>query len=140
MLGLPPGRAGRRVPDQREVVARWRDEGPAGLFLLPQDKGYYKAEGLDVTIDDGANPSESITRVASGAYEMGFTDINALIKYRDQNPSTPVKAVFMVYNKPPFAIVGRKSRGITEPKQLEGKKLGAPPSGSTSANGRCSPS
>jgi NitT/TauT family transport system substrate-binding protein len=32
----------------------------------------------------------------------------------------------MVYNKPPFAIVARKSRGVTEPKQLEGKKLGAP--------------
>ena len=39
----------------------------------------------------------------------------------------------MVYNKPPYAIVARKSRGITEPKQLEGKKLGAPPAGSTFA-------
>ncbi len=37
----------------------------------------------------------------------------------------------MVYNKPPYAIVGRKSRGITEPKSLEGKKLGAPPTSST---------
>jgi NitT/TauT family transport system substrate-binding protein len=42
-----------------------------------------------------------------------------------------VRAVFMVYNKPPFAIVARRSRGITEPKQLEGKKLGAPPAGIT---------
>ena len=39
----------------------------------------------------------------------------------------------MIYNKPPFAIVARKSRGITEPKQLEGKKLGAPPAGVTFA-------
>jgi NitT/TauT family transport system substrate-binding protein len=108
-----------------------RPEGPAALFLVPQDRGYFRHEGLDVTIDDGATPIEPITRVASGGYEMGFADINALIKYRDQNPSAPVKAVFMVYNKPPFAIVARKSRGITEPKQLEGKKLGAPPSGST---------
>jgi NitT/TauT family transport system substrate-binding protein len=37
----------------------------------------------------------------------------------------------MVYNKPPFAIVARRSRGITEPKQLENKKLGAPPAGTT---------
>jgi NitT/TauT family transport system substrate-binding protein len=108
-----------------------RVEGPAGLFLLPQDKGYYKAAGLDVTIDEAASASESITRVASGGYDMAFTDINALIKYRDQHPSTPIKAVFMVYNKPAYAIVGRKSRGITEPKTLEGKKLGAPPTSST---------
>jgi NitT/TauT family transport system substrate-binding protein len=33
----------------------------------------------------------------------------------------------MVYNKPPFSIVGRKSRGVSVPKDLEGKKLGAPP-------------
>ena len=108
-----------------------RVEGPAGLFLLPQDKGYYKAAGLDVTIDEAASASESITRVASGGYDMAFTDINALIKYRDQHPSTPIKAVFVVYNKPAYAIVGRKSRGVTEPKNLEGKKLGAPSTSST---------
>ncbi len=108
-----------------------RVEGPAGLFLLPQDKGYYRAAGLDVTIDEAASALESITRVASGGYDMAFTDINALIKYRDQHPSTPIKAVFMVYNKPAYAIVGRKSRGITEPKTLEGKKLGAPSTSST---------
>jgi NitT/TauT family transport system substrate-binding protein len=110
-----------------------RLEGPAGLFLLPHDKGYYKAGGLEVTIDEAASTLEAVTRVASGGYEMAFADINALIKYRDQHPSAPIKAVFMVYNKPPYAIVGRKSRGITEPKQLEGKKLGAPATGATYA-------
>jgi NitT/TauT family transport system substrate-binding protein len=38
----------------------------------------------------------------------------------------PVKVIFMVYNRPPFAVVGRKSRGINKPKDLEGKRLGAP--------------
>src|SRR5437867_3758828 len=106
-------------------------EAPAAFFLVPQDKGYFAREGLDVTIDEGASALEPITRVASGAYDFGFADINALIRYRDQNPSAPVKAVFMVYNRPPYSIVARKSRGITEPKQLEGKKLGAPAASST---------
>jgi NitT/TauT family transport system substrate-binding protein len=101
-------------------------EGPSAPFLLPLDKGYYKAEGLDVGIDTAANSLEPISRVASGAYDMGFGDINSLIKFRDANPSMPIKAVFVLYNRPPFAIVGRKSRGISTPKDLEGKKLGAP--------------
>jgi NitT/TauT family transport system substrate-binding protein len=101
-------------------------EGPSAPFLIAIDKGYFKAEGLDVTIDSAAGSLEPITRVASGTYDMGFGDINSLIKFRDQNPGTPLKAVFMVYNKPPFAVVGRKSRGVTQPKDLEGKKLGAP--------------
>jgi len=101
-------------------------EGPSAPFVVAIDKGYYKAEGLDVTIDSAAGSLEPITRVASGTYDMGFGDVNSLIKFRDANPGTPIKAVFMVYNKPPFAVVGRKSRGITAPKDLEGKKLGAP--------------
>jgi NitT/TauT family transport system substrate-binding protein len=101
-------------------------DGPSAVFLLPLDKGYYKAAGLNVAIDDAAGSLESITRVASGNYDMGFADINALVKFRDANPKMPVKAVFMLYNRPPFAVIGRKSRGISAPKDLEGKKLGAP--------------
>jgi len=102
-------------------------EGPAAPFLVAIDKGYFKAEGLDVTIDTAAGSLEPINRVAAGTYDMGFGDINSLIKFRDANPNNPIKAVFMVYNKPAFSIVGRKSRGVNKPKDLEGKVLGAPP-------------
>jgi len=110
-----------------------RLEGPAAIFLVPQDKGYYRQEGLSVTLDEGTTAVEPIMRVANGSHDMAIADINALIRYRDQHPSPAVKAIFMVYNKAPFSIVGRKSRGISVPKDLEGKKLGAPLSGSTFA-------
>ncbi|MBX9828523.1 MAG: ABC transporter substrate-binding protein [Xanthobacteraceae bacterium] len=102
-------------------------EGPAAPFLVAIDKGHFKAEGLDVTIDTAAGSLEPINRVASGTYDMGFGDINSLIKFRDANPSNAIKAVYMLYNKPAFSIVGRKSRGVTKPKDLEGRTLGAPP-------------
>jgi NitT/TauT family transport system substrate-binding protein len=105
----------------------WKFEGPAAPFTVAIDKGYFKAEGLDVTIDTAGGSLEPINRVASGTYDMGMGDINSLIKFRDQNPTAPIKAVFMFYNKPAFSIVGRKSRGVATPKDLEGKKLGAPP-------------
>src|SRR5215213_3453814 len=60
-------------------------EGPAAPFLVAIDKGYFKAEGLDVTIDTAAGSLEPINRVASGTYDMGFGDINSLIKFRDAN-------------------------------------------------------
>lgn len=103
-------------------------EGPAALFLYPLDKGYYRSEGLNVTINPAANSIEPIERVASGDYDMGVADINSLIKYRDGKTGAPVKAVFMLYNRPPFAVIGRKSRGVVVPKDLEGKVLGAPAS------------
>src|SRR5260370_41132612 len=87
-------------------------EGPSAPFLVGIDKGYYRAEGLSVTIDTAAGSLEPITRVASGTYDMGFGDINSLIKFRDQNPTVPIKAVFMVYNRPPFSIVSRQIRSV----------------------------
>ncbi|UIY30469.1 ABC transporter substrate-binding protein [Neorhizobium galegae] len=106
----------------------WKFEGPAAGFLLAQDKGYFKAEGLDVTIDTGNGSVEAIPRVATGAYQMGFGDINSLIKFLDEDPNQKIRVAMMVYERPTFAVVGRKSLGITtDPKSLEGKKLGAPP-------------
>ena len=108
---------------QKETALRfaldWRFEGPAAPFFVAIDKGYYKAEGLSVSIDPGAGSVEGINRVASGAYEIGFADINSLIKL-------PVKAVMMVYDTPAFSIVSLKKNGIAKPKDLEGKVLGAP--------------
>jgi NitT/TauT family transport system substrate-binding protein len=104
----------------------WKYEGTQAPFLVALDRGYFKAEGLDVTIDTAGGSVEPINRLASRTYNMAFADINSLIKFRDQNPQTPLKAIFMIYSNPPFAIVTRKSRGIARPKDLEGKKLGAP--------------
>ena len=84
-------------------------EGPAAPFVVAIDKGYFKAEGLDVTIDTAGGSLEPINRVASGTYDMGFGDINSLIKFRDANPGTPIKAVFMVYNKPPSRSSGARA-------------------------------
>src|SRR3979409_2557104 len=63
----------------------FRFEGPSAPFLVGLDRGYYKAEGLDVTIDPVAGALESITRVASGAYGIGGGGITARINVRAHN-------------------------------------------------------
>ena len=111
-----------------KLTLDWRFEGPAAGFLLAQDRGYFADEGLEVTIDTGNGSVEAIPRVATGAYQFGFGDINSLIKFLDEDPAQPVTSVMMIYDKPVFSVVGRKSLGVTDdPKSLEGKTLGAPP-------------
>jgi NitT/TauT family transport system substrate-binding protein len=104
----------------------WKFEGPSAPYFVALDKGYYKAEGLNVSIDSGPGSVAGIARVAAGTYPIGFFDINSLARFRDQNPDRDVKAVLMVYDKPPFAIVSLAKSGIGKPKDLEGKTLGAP--------------
>ena len=106
----------------------WRFEGPAALFLVPLAKGYFKAEKLDVTVDAGNGSGGAVTRVASGSYDMGFADLAALMEFHANNPTAPNKpvAVMMVYNNTPAAVLALKKSGIRTPKDLEGRKLGAP--------------
>lgn len=105
----------------------WKFEGPAAPYFLAIDNGHFAAEDLDVSISAGQGSLDAIPKVATGAYPIGFADINSLVKFLDQNPGAPVQAVMMVYDKPPFAIVGRKSQGINGIEDLEGSVLGAPP-------------
>lgn len=106
----------------------WRFEGPAALFTLPAAKGYFKDAGLDVTVDSGSGSGSAVTRVASGSYDMGFADMAALMEFNANNPDAPNKpvAVMVVYNNTPAAVLALKKSGIAEPKDLSGKKLGAP--------------
>ena len=127
VAGLAVGASVAFAQTDIKFTLDWKFEGPAAPFLVAIDKGFFKAEGLDVTIDTGNGSRESITRIASGTYQMGFGDINALVEFMDAQPDTKIKTVMMIYERPPFAVIGRKSLGVTtDPKSLEGKTLGAP--------------
>nr|WP_169566377.1 ABC transporter substrate-binding protein [Sneathiella limimaris] len=105
----------------------WKFEGPSAAYFAAIDNGHFKAAGLEVEVSAGKGSLDAIPKVATGNFPIGFADINSLIKFLDQNPGAPVTAVMMVYDKPPFAVVGRASQGVSSPKDLEGKVLGAPP-------------
>ena len=106
----------------------WRFEGPGALFLVPLAKGYFKAEKLNVTVDAGNGSGGTVTRVASGSYDMGFADMAALMEFQANNPTAPNKpvAVMMVYNNTPAALLALKKSVSRTPADLTGKKLGAP--------------
>lgn len=117
----------------------WKFEGPAAPYFVALDKGHFAAEDLKVEISEGAGSLDAIPKVATGAFPVGFADINSLMKFLDQNPGAPVIAAMMIYDKPPFAVVGRRSQGVEAPKDLEGRKLGAPPPMAPGRSSRSSP-
>jgi NitT/TauT family transport system substrate-binding protein len=104
----------------------WVFQGPTAPFLVALEKGYYKAAGLDVTMDPGQGSAGAVQRVATGAYQLGFADVNSTIEYNSKNPGKEVLCVFMAYDFAPFGVYALKKSGIKGPKDLEGKKLGAP--------------
>ncbi len=98
------------------------DAGAAPLIVAMTD-GLFSGERLNVTPNIVAGSPEAIASVASGASEFALVDLNALIRFHSQG-SAPVKAVFVLFNKAPYAIIARKSRGIHVLSDIEGKTLG----------------
>ena len=101
-------------------------QGPQGIFLLANDKGYLQQEGIAMTIDRGFGSGDTVQKVAAGTYDMGFGDINSAIEFNAKNPGKEVIGVAMIYNTPPHAVMSVKGKGINSPKDLEGKTLAAP--------------
>ena len=107
-----------------KMVLNWKYQGPQGWFFLADDRGYFKAAGLDVTMDQGNGSGAPIPLVANGTYDVGFGDINALIEFAAKKPDEAPIAVYVMYNRPPFTIAVRADSPIKTPKDLEGKTLG----------------
>jgi NitT/TauT family transport system substrate-binding protein len=105
-----------------KTVLNWKYQGPQGFFFVAEDKGYFKAEGLDVVIDQGDGSATPIPKVASGTYDIGFGDINALIDFASKRPQEAPIAVYVMFNRPPFTVAV-KADGPT-PKDFEGRTLG----------------
>jgi NitT/TauT family transport system substrate-binding protein len=93
-------------------------------FVLASVAGFFSAEGLAVTTNVASGSKDAIARVAAGDSDFALVDINELIRFRDKSGAPPVKAVFVLFNQSPYAIVARKSRGIHALSDIEGKTLG----------------
>ena len=110
-----------------KFVLNWKYQGPQGMFFLPEDRGYYKAEGLEMTIDQGNGSGAAVPLVANGTYDVGFGDINALIELAGRQPQDAPIAVYVMYNQPPFTVAVKADSPIRSPKDFEGKTLGGAP-------------
>jgi NitT/TauT family transport system substrate-binding protein len=104
----------------------WVWQAPQSIWTLADERGYFRDEGLDVTIDRGFGGPDTLGSVASGAYDIGFTDVNNLVDFNAKNPNHKLITVFIVYDATLAAIITRKGNGINTPKDLEGKVIGAP--------------
>lgn len=104
----------------------WKIQGVHAWFYWAQDKGYFKDEKLDLTIDQGEGSAASVTRVMSGTYQASFGDINAIVQNAAVRPEQAPVMVYMLYNRAPFALITKADSPIKTLKDVEGKKLGSP--------------
>ena len=107
-----------------KLVLNWKYQGPQGMFFLADDKGYFKEEGLEVTLDQGNGSGAGVPLVANGTYDAAFGDVNALIELAARKPDDAPIAVYVMFNQPPFTVAVKADSPIKSPKDFIGKTLG----------------
>lgn len=107
-----------------KMILNWRYQGPQSWFFLAQDKGYFDEAGIEMVMDQGNGSGAAVGQVAGGAYDVGFGDINALIRLAGTKPEEAPICVYQMYNKPPFTVAVLSKSDIKTAEDLQGRKLG----------------
>jgi NitT/TauT family transport system substrate-binding protein len=125
LAALLASTSGASAQEKFTFALNWFAVGDHAAYWVALDKGYYKAKGLDVTLENSKGSGDSIAKVDTGRADAGLADAAVVIASNARG--TTVKTVGMVFDKTPLNIFSLKSKPLTKPKELEGATLGAPP-------------
>ncbi|AVO45154.1 ABC transporter substrate-binding protein [Phreatobacter cathodiphilus] len=97
--------------------------GPQAWFFVADDRGYFAAEGLEVTFVPGDTLANAVPKVASGAFDLGYGDLNAVITLAAEAPGAAPPAVFIMHNASPYTIAVAAEGPVRTPGDLAGRHL-----------------
>lgn len=115
------------TPVHIEFILNTFYSGPQAWFFMADDRGYFRDEGIEVTFTEGDTLANAVPRLAGGAYDAGYGDMNALVEYSAAHPETAPVAVFAMHNRSPYTIAVPAAGPVATPADLAGRTLVAHP-------------
>ena len=110
-------------PLDKVVLAGWsKPISEITKLLVEADKGFFRAQGIEFSYLPGAGGGDALRNLLSGQADVAFTDPGSLFAALDKGEK--LRAIYDVYPQNVFNVVSLKSRGITKPADLKGKRVG----------------
>ena len=114
-----------QTPQKIVFALNWFAVGDHAAYWVALDRGYYRAKGIDLELQNSKGSGDSIAKVDTNRADIGLADAVVVIPRVAQGAK--IKIVSAVFDLTPLNMWTRKDTGITKPKDLEGKLLAAPP-------------
>lgn len=108
------------------LVLDWALQGNHAMFALAEDRGHYRREGLAVRMDRGFGSGDTIIKVASGAYDLGYAEISNAVKFNADNPDRRVVSIYQVLDRTAAAVIATRRSGIARLADLAGRRVASP--------------
>jgi NitT/TauT family transport system substrate-binding protein len=119
LAGLAQGTQGL----EKIVVAGWSKPITEVMpLLVEEDKGFYKAQGIDLAYVPGAGSADAIRNILGGQADVAFSDPGTFFAAVEKGEK--LRAIYDIYPQNVFNVVSLKGSGITKPSDLKGKKIG----------------
>ncbi|MEO8545690.1 MAG: ABC transporter substrate-binding protein [Burkholderiaceae bacterium] len=116
---------GAQAQDAVSLRLNWYLGGLHVPYYYGKEMGFFKQEGIDLTINEGRGSGNTVQVVAAGSDTFGMADSSSLITTAVKGAD--VKSVMSLLNSTGYAVVSLASAGIRKPKDLEGKSLAVSP-------------
>ena len=111
------------APLDKVVLAGWSKPISEITNLLSEaDKGFFRAQGIELVYLPGAGGGDAVRNLLSGQADVAFTDPGSLFAALDKGEK--LRAIYDVYPQNVFNVVSLKSRNISKPADLKGKRVG----------------
>lgn len=111
--------------DKASLRLNWYLGGLHAPFYLGVERGYYRDEGIDLTINEGRGSAAAVQIVGAKSDTFGMSDAGSLMLGADKG--VPIRSVFTLLGSSDFAVISLEEAGIKTPKDLEGKSVAASP-------------
>ena len=108
------------------MQAAWINDAEFAGYFAAIDKGYYSAEGLDLTYLPGGPDVIPESTIIAGKADLALTTPDTTVKAIAEQ-GAKFKIIGAQYQKNPIGIVSLASKPIKTPQDLVGKTLAVPP-------------
>ena len=100
---------------------KWVTQAQFAGYYAAKAKGYYKAQGMDVTIKPGGPSIIPEQVVAGGQAQFGIDWLSSLMTSRDQG--VDIVNIAQVFNKSGLTLISWKNTGLDRVSKLRNKKV-----------------